>query len=428
MIDDAKHRRPRRRNPPGLVGDRNDAGAVVAGDASAHAARAKERRAPATSPSRRMTLPLLLILMVACAVVTFTQDVAMGSGRARTAGVPPGRNRLPRGALNNDRVVGSHRRRASRRQRGRQAAQDDSRGLSRSGSVGANASSAFPLPSSEWFEDIDNSSLVGCGIWKCAYQSKRNRGYGYLLSRPFLADDKTLAFSLGRHLSDAFSIRHTLLANATVVNNTKRQKLWVSIKRLKKNKRKLGHFMAVQPIRLYPENSVLFKCTEGGYMEALEAVKNQTFSSALDPRAFEERLRGDLDKTKAMMSSRQAQCLTEDFQLVIEANTGGIMNIDLDRCFQESPKEKEFKDSRWNERCLKRLENTTEYMIAKKYTLGTERGSRRRKYDNLKERVETYNKIVDKFDGQVSYWQRKCAEKKGIKVRRLNGCKGIPNQ
>ena len=118
------------------------------------------------------------------------------------------------------------------------------------------------------------------------------------------------AFELAQELAKTFSIRHALLADPIKIMD-----------------------LDVQPTELYPKDSILFKCPEFHVLKAMESVKSlQSFSADVDPQAFEERFQFDLHKMKEMMDSQHGPCLSKDFQLVIDAITGSIIHIDIDRC------------------------------------------------------------------------------------------------
>ena len=84
------------------------------------------------------------------------------------------------------------------------------------------ASTLILPPPSEWLDDIDTkSSILGCGVSKCAFHSRTSllksrtnpdhRGrYGYLVTERRKVED---AFELAQELAKTFSIRHALLAD-----------------------------------------------------------------------------------------------------------------------------------------------------------------------------------------------------------------------
>ena len=239
-------------------------------------------------------------------------------------------------------------------------------------SVSESASNLFRLPYSEWLKDIDtNSSVLGCGNWKCAFYSRtslRNSShssndpdrdrYGYLVSHKIDFDIAERTFALVQELSETFSIKHALLANPfkfdTGETNTSDT-----------------HGLVVQPIKFYSKDSILFRChvKTGNFITKLlkEVNSLRVDSTLVNPKVFQEQLRSDVSKTMEIMRTpKYSKCLTQDFQVVIDAITGSIVHIDMDRCFQSG-----LETNINTTRCLQELENVTESVIARKTHLYT---------------------------------------------------------
>ena len=239
------------------------------------------------------------------------------------------------------------------------------------GSAPVSVSTIFRLPSSEWLEDIDTETLLGCGAYKCAFPSRTtSRGndssssgsndpyrlrYGYLVTNKFGLEKLERAFALAQELSETFAVKHTMLANPLAFGEGEANKSFF-----------------VQPIKLYSKQSFIFKCNSNlrHNYEPLEwAKKLQLHSALVDPIVFQERLQLDHNRTtEMMMYSNHSQCLAQDFQLVIDSITGSIFHIDIDRCFQKIRKSFKIKPKNVMNitDCMQELETITESMIARK--------------------------------------------------------------
>ena len=361
---------------------------------------------PSNTPKRKKSAALslprvmkLLLLLIFIAVMKMKQDIATSS----------------KYAPNNDNAVGSNY--SLQKEHTYLEAGYRSRGLLGSGRTNA---SQYILPSLEWFDDIDtNSSVLGCGFYKCAFHSRTSRRdssnnpdrdrYGYIVQNTIAQSGKKIGldtedgtFALAQELSETFSIRHTLLANPiTVTTNqtfrghkTKKRGSVVEEMVRAPGVIESGSIVFVQPIELYPKDSILFKCKTDLFFKAMRSVQALKSFSAIDPRAFEERLRSDLNKTIVMMDSERARCLSEDFQVVIDASTGSIIHIDMDRVLTTQVGHYNY----WNEACMQKLENITEYMTAKKYVYMIKNARDHEDYDDVEERISTYTETVKMFN------------------------------
>ena len=226
-------------------------------------------------------------------------------------------------------------------------------GLDSTGIVGketnngtANAISTDLLPEDEWLNDIENtdpSSVLGCGVFKCAFRSTTTttmttgsspRGYlvtmelhppGHPSDVDYLEEARR-TFAMAEDLSRGWSVRHALLAPPvrlfgsegplssssssslssssssssssrqqqqqqqqqqqkkkklfeTMYNSTKAVMLNAKAEWLESSSSAGGGSILVQPIALYSPDGVLFKCSDEYQKWALEAVANLTASS-----------------------------------------------------------------------------------------------------------------------------------------------------
>jgi len=255
----------------------------------------------------------------------------------------------------------------------------------------ASTSKIFLLPSSEWLEDIDTDSYVlGCGNYKCAFHSRtslrdsnsnndpdRDR-YGYLVSIRIDLDIAERSFALAQKLSETFSIKHTLIANP----------LNVSIGKTYRR----DHSFVVQPIHLYPKDSINFRCVHFENKKNFESLRSFQYHSVfVNPKVYEERLRSDVNKTmEMMMDSNHSQCLSKDFQVAIDTITGSIVHIDIDRCFQENigPLKPDTIS-----KCMLMLENISKDIISRKKYLYTKNNTR---YNRQNFHHGTYNMTAER--------------------------------
>ena len=310
-----------------------------------------------SAPKRKHRQSVLIIFLSLFSIARLRQDTTMNLSKYRHAlGVVHENPRF--GALNssdknNDVVV----------------VVVDGAPAAATGNHNSSTSTTFRLPSSEWIDDIDMDATLGCGGFKCAFPSRTtkrgdddanrssssnnrpdpDRGrYGYLVSGSKLfhkQDYKTAerTFALAQNLSVQFSVKHTLAANPIQLSSNS------------------SNFV-VQPIKLYSEGSYLFKCKQ----KYLGRKPLRVHSALVDPILFQERLRYDNKNTMKMMTSNSthSKCLAQDFQLVIDAITGSILQIDLDRCWQGrgTPKGNKFDAAD----CMQTLESIIERLIARK--------------------------------------------------------------
>jgi len=366
-----------------LPGKKSPRNANTAVDVDVDVERPKEKEATASLLSRGVK-PFLLLIFIA--VMGLKQDIAMTDEYDAVATLDAlGSDTGPRvGAPNNNdsAVVGGNNNSSSQYEQAEYEYESPRLSLgSASGranaNVNANASNLFLLPSSEWLEDIDTeSSVLGCGVFKCAFHSRislrdssssndpERIRYGYLVSDRIDIDIAERTFALAQKLSETFSIKHALLSNPITIGIV--------------NANKNDHSFFVQPIELYPKDSILFKCVSDVFKNNLISVKSFQSSALVDPKVFEERLRSEFHKTmEMMMDSNHSQCLSQDFQLVIDAITGSIVHVDIDRCFQTINR------GGWGEACIQKLQNITAGMIARKKYLYTIDGAgfNRQNYD-----------------------------------------------
>ena len=275
-----------------------------------------------SAPKRKHRQSVLIIFLSLFSIARLRQDTTMNLSKYRHAlGVVHENPRF--GALNssdknNDVVV----------------VVVDGAPAAATGNHNSSTSTTFRLPSSEWIDDIDTDTVLGCGGFKCAFLSRTtkrgdvdnnrssssnspdpDRGrYGYLVAGSGHYKNAERTFALAQKLSVQFSVKHTLAANPIQLSSS-------------------SHNFVVQPIKLYSEGSYLFKCKQ----KYLGRKPLRVHSALVDPILFQERLRYDYKKTMRMMTSNSthSKCLAQDFQLVIDAITGSILHIDLDRCWQE---------------------------------------------------------------------------------------------
>jgi len=243
-----------------------------------------------------------------------------------------------------------------------------------------------------WINDIDTSTApFGCGLRKCAFRSKANpQSIGYLLSTNEYSDAiKTVTYA--NRLTKEFGIRHTYLAEpqSTAVNsnnaNSNAPFLCNNVNDDPRNHQPLGedfanelnnarspnpylktfkahHHLVLQPISIYPSGSVLFKCSTKILKKAQKEVKGwPRFVSTTAFEHFEAKLRSDLDTTLQLLQSKLGKCLHNDFQLVMDTE-GGILHIDLDRCFERQNK----KDKANNHKCTQKLVDFVDSLIDKR--------------------------------------------------------------
>ena len=252
------------------------------------------------------------------------------------------------------------------------------------------------LLESSLVEDIDNTTngVLGCGVFKCAFRSKRSRNHGYLVTPLLKNDDMKMhhdAFAFAHKLNRNFGIEHSLLGpplqvrkkNApgwllmAVHNHTSvpKSKEWRERKDRGISSSMGDRAIVVQPILLYSSQSLLFKCrgskhSRETHSQGIEKFDATTFAtdngdsraSGDDDTTYADRLRRDLNYTaRALKMSKHRKCLSQDFQLVIDPQRGRLVHIDLDRCFGKNPMVK-----RWSSECRDRLADLVERIIEKR--------------------------------------------------------------
>ena len=244
---------------------------------------------------------------------------------------------------------------------------------------------SISLPSSEWLEDIDTyTQVLGCGGTKCAFHSITGK-HGYLVT---LKNERELqqaksAVDMAEYFAATYGIRHTVLARPITTDKIMKRnitmqeilhhkvlvsRLETRLERMKQNvvrrrkgrhkDRKLHHGeIFIMPIELYSTENILFKCTDEQSRAAFTMAGNLQPNKDIDPVVFAETLQSDLNRTIQMMESPEAACLSKDFQLVIDTTTGGIIHIDIDRCFHGK------RTLFWDKPCQKTLHSLTKVII-----------------------------------------------------------------
>ena len=243
---------------------------------------------------------------------------------------------------------------------------------------------SISLPSSEWLEDIDTyTQVLGCGGLKCAFHSITGK-HGYLVT---LKNERELqqaksAVDMAEYFAATYGIRHTVLARPITTDKIMKRnitireiphhkvlvsRLGTRLGRMKQNivrrkgrrkDRKLHHGeIFIMPIDLYSAENILFKCTDEQSRAAFTMAGNLQPNKDIDPAVFAETLESDLNRTIQMMESPEAACLSKDFQLVIDTTTGGIIHIDIDRCFHGK------RTLFWDKPCQKTLHSLTKVII-----------------------------------------------------------------
>ena len=241
------------------------------------------------------------------------------------------------------------------------------------------------LPSDDWIEDIDHTSITGCGTFKCALKSKSNNAeQGYLVT-PLLERDEIQMhhdlFEMANNLTQDFGIEHSLLSaplefkNAPgwlfeVLSNHTRKPTSDEIRERKHSyMTSANRSVLVQPIQLYSPQSLLFLCRKSKrsrkYLMKIKKFNATTFGeNSSNIRNYANRLRRDLSRTIALMensTSHWSNCLSKDFQVVIDPLQGRLVHIDLDRCFGTNPM-----IPRWNSDCKNTLTDLVEKTIYKR--------------------------------------------------------------
>jgi hypothetical protein len=233
---------------------------------------------------------------------------------------------------------------------------------------GSNATNlSISLPSSEWLEDIDtDTNVLGCGKYKCAFRSITGK-HGYLVATLLPQDVASVktAVDMAEYLAATYGIRHTVLARPittdkrmkrsfsreTIPTNQLTYELLASrlrrgkvdfkeirglgmkeLKKLGRKELKKKDFkgidmrqinrsykgeVVIMPIELYSTQNILFKCFNKQFLAAFEKARNLQPKKDMDPKAFREKLRSDLNRTIKMMESPEAACMSKDFQMVI---------------------------------------------------------------------------------------------------------------
>jgi len=255
----------------------------------------------------------------------------------------------------------------------------------------------FP-PEDKWIDDFANTTMLGCGTIKCAFRSRaRTTAHGYLVAMECGHDnDVTLGehelnhrvFVLAQNLTRDFALRHSFLAPPRrfvweprwrwLFKTLAEKTLAWKYQRLKRKAWSLSinSSVLVQPIEVYSDDSVPFKCNSMYYEQARSKVANLKAASfgvvtgdTMDTRATEDgyasRLRRDLDHTVALMESPFERCLSKDFQLVLDPRRGALIHIDLDRCFVTNPMEET-----WTPSCRNELASLVEATIERRGQCG----------------------------------------------------------
>jgi len=253
---------------------------------------------------------------------------------------------------------------------------------------------SFIPNSSEWVNDIESSDLrsigcdlitnrsldwrdpslgCGCGKEKCVFPSKKSLKYnstvvakgdfsfGYLLSKVKSRDNAIKAYHLAQELASNFSIYHGLLVppieavqplDNFVLKKFNRPRWGNTTKDPKKKRftKKTRYF--VQPVELYPSNSILVKCKR---LNSTEMIQNELSNLPPTEEGFEETLRSEYNKTLEMINSPGGECMRGDFQIVIDPIRGRFVHIDIDRCL---------KGFQWNfHNCKFHLEKILDHLI-----------------------------------------------------------------
>ena len=260
----------------------------------------------------------------------------------------------------------------------------------------AAASFEFPLPDSEWIDDIEPNITGMCGAFKCVFESKTNKGrdidrYGYLLAQVYDSekgfDTIQRGWEKAQLLSSKYDIRHLFLAGPQ--ERTISQQLADELSRNSQNSYFKEPKLIIQPVRMVPPRSYMFGCYESKRQNAgkklaeylLELNSNSNSSTALtttsgvDEREryqqqqqqqarlqrFEDTIRCDLNTTSTALLSTEGNCMVADFQVFIDPQSGKIYHLDFDRCFERKAANPDL----WDEKngCRNNLLGHVEYLI-----------------------------------------------------------------